>query len=61
MKDFELYSVKKPPKSTKCETQIIGFSDHYAGVSLPYTDTLVLTLATANHKLEKASEGHQLR
>jgi hypothetical protein len=54
MKDFGVYSVQKPPKLTKCETQIIGFSDDdYAGVSLPHTDTLVLTLAIANHMIHR--------
>jgi hypothetical protein len=39
MKDFEVYSVQKPPKSRKPEAQVIGFSDDdYAGVSLPHTD-----------------------
>jgi hypothetical protein len=51
MKDLELYSVQKPQKSTKCETQIIGFSDDYTGVSLPYTDALVLSLVVANHRI----------
>jgi hypothetical protein len=52
MKDFEVYSVQKPPKSQKCKAQVIGFSDDdYAGVSLPHTDALVLSLAIANHKI----------
>jgi hypothetical protein len=54
MKDFEVYLVQKPPKSTKCETQIIGFSDDdYAGVSLPQTNAMVLSLAIANHKIHR--------
>jgi hypothetical protein len=54
MEDFEVYSVQKPPKSRNRETQIIGFSnDDYAGVSLPHTDTLVVTLVIANHKIHK--------
>jgi hypothetical protein len=54
MKDFEVYSVQKPPKSRKREAQVIGFSDDdYAGVSLPHTDTLVLSLAIANHKIHR--------
>jgi hypothetical protein len=54
MKDFEVYSVQKPPKSTICETQIIGFSDDdYAGVSLLHTDALVLSLAIANHRIHR--------
>jgi hypothetical protein len=32
MKDFEVNSVQIPPKSTKCETQLIGFlNEDYAG------------------------------
>jgi hypothetical protein len=54
MKDLEVYSVQKPPKSTKCETQIIGFSnDDYAGVSLPHTDALVLSLAIVNRRIHQ--------
>jgi hypothetical protein len=54
MKDFELYSVQEPPKTTKCETQIIGFSDDdYMWVSFLHTDTLVLTLAIANHRIHR--------
>jgi hypothetical protein len=40
--------------STKCETQIIGFSDDdYAGVSFLHTDTLVLSLAIANNRIHR--------
>jgi hypothetical protein len=54
MKDFEVYSVQKPPKSRKHEAQVIGFSnDDYAGISLPHTDALVLSLAIANHKIHR--------
>jgi hypothetical protein len=54
MKDFEVYSVEKPPKSHKRENQVIGFSnDDYAGVSLPHTDALVLSLAIASHKIHR--------
>jgi hypothetical protein len=53
MKDFEVYSVQKPPKSQKREAQVIGFSeDDYAGVSLP-RNALVLSLAIANHKIHR--------
>jgi hypothetical protein len=46
--------VQKPPKSTKCETQIIGFSDdEYAGLSIPHIDVLVLSLANANHRIQR--------
>jgi hypothetical protein len=54
MKDFEVYSVQKPPKSTKCETHIIWFSDDdCAGVSHPHTDALVLSLAIASHRIHR--------
>jgi hypothetical protein len=54
MKDFEVYTVWEPLKLTKCETQIIGFSDDdYAGVSLPRTSALVLTLAIANNRIHR--------
>ncbi|XP_062147680.1 uncharacterized protein LOC133856606 [Alnus glutinosa] len=54
MKDFEVYSVQKPPKSRKRETQVIGFSDDdYAGVSLPHTDAFFFSLAIANHKIHR--------
>jgi hypothetical protein len=46
--------VHKPPKSRKRDAQVIGFSDDdYAGVSLPHTDALVLSLAIANHKIHR--------
>jgi len=52
LKDFQVYSKDRPAKSRRCETLVIGFSDEdYAGVSLPYTDALVVTLAIANHKI----------
>jgi hypothetical protein len=54
MKDFEVYSVKRPVKSRRCETLVIGFLDEdYAGVSIPHTDALVVTLAIANHKIHR--------
>jgi hypothetical protein len=49
--DFEVYSVQKPPKSQKYNPLIVGFSDDdYAGVSLPRTDALVVTLTVANYQ-----------
>jgi len=49
--DFEVYSVQKPPKSRKYNPLIIGISDDdYAGVSLLYTDALVVTLTIANYQ-----------
>jgi hypothetical protein len=52
--DFEVYSVKKPPKSRKYNPLIIGFSDDdYAVVSLPHTDALVVTLTIANYQTRR--------
>jgi hypothetical protein len=52
--DFKVYSVQKPPKSQKCNPLIIGFSDDdYAGVSLPHTDALVVTLTIANYQTRR--------
>jgi hypothetical protein len=52
--DFEVYSVQKPPKSRKYNPLIIGFSDDdYAGVSLPHTDALVVTLTIANYQTRR--------
>jgi hypothetical protein len=46
--------VQKPPKSQKRDAQVIGFSDDdYAGVCLPHTDALVLSLVIANHKIHR--------
>jgi len=54
MKDFEVYSVERRAKSRRCETLVIGFLDEdYAGVSIPHTDALVVTLAIANHKIHR--------
>jgi hypothetical protein len=42
---------KGPPSPEKYDTMIVGFSDDdYAGVSLPYTDALVVTPTIANHQ-----------
>jgi hypothetical protein len=52
--DFEVYSVQKPPKSRKYNPLIVGFSDDdYAGVSLPHTDALVVTLTVANYQTRR--------
>jgi len=52
--DFKVYSVQKPPKSQKYNPLIIGFSDDdYAGVSLPHTDALVITLTIANYQTRR--------
>jgi hypothetical protein len=38
----------------RCEKTIIGFfEDDYAGVLLPHTDALVVTLIIANHKIHR--------
>jgi len=52
--DFEVYSVQRPPKSRKYNPLVIGFSDDdYAGVSLPHTDALVVTLTIANYQTRR--------
>jgi hypothetical protein len=52
--DFEVYSVQKPPKSRKYNPLIVWFSnDDYAGVSLPHTDALVVTLTVANYQTRR--------
>jgi hypothetical protein len=54
LKDFEVYSVHKPPKSQRCETLEVRFSDdNYARVALPHTDALVVTLAIANYEIHR--------
>jgi hypothetical protein len=54
LEDFEVYSVQKPPKSRKYNPLVIGFSDDgYAGVSLPHTDALVVTLTIANYQTRR--------
>jgi hypothetical protein len=54
MKDLKCTQCKNLRSQTKCENQIIGFSDvDYAGVSVPHTDDLVLTLAIANHMIHR--------
>jgi hypothetical protein len=52
--DFKVYSVQKPPKSQKCNPMVVGFSDDdYAGVSLPHTDALVVTLTIVNYQTRR--------
>lgn len=52
--DFEVYSVQKPPKARRSDPVVVGFSDKdYAGVSLPHTDTLVVTMTIANFQLRR--------
>jgi hypothetical protein len=44
--------VERPHKSYRRESMVVGFSDEdYAGVSLPYTDAIVVTLQVANHRI----------
>jgi len=54
LKEFEIYSVQRPPKMRKYEDLLIGFSNEdFVGVSLPHSDALVVTLAIANHKIHR--------
>jgi hypothetical protein len=54
LKEFEIYSAQRPPKMRKYEDLLIGFSNEdFAGVSLPHSDALVVTLAIANHKIHR--------
>jgi hypothetical protein len=54
LKEFEIYSVQRPPKMRKYEDLLIGFSNEdFVGVSLPYSDALVVILAIANHKIRR--------
>jgi len=49
-----VYSVQKPPKARRCNPVVVGFSDEdCAGVSLPHTDTLVVSLTIANFQLQR--------
>lgn len=54
LKEFEIYSVQRPPKMRKYVDLLIGFSNEdFVGVSLPHSDALVGTLAIANHKIHR--------
>jgi hypothetical protein len=54
LKDFEIYSIQRPPKMRRHENQVIGFSNEdFAGISLPHSDALVVTLAIANHNIHR--------
>lgn len=49
-----VYIVRRPSKVRKCVRPVISFSDEdYEGINLPHTDTLVVTLAIANHKIHR--------
>jgi hypothetical protein len=54
LKEFEVYSIQRPPKMRKYEDLIIDFSNEdFAGVSLPHSDALVVTLAIVNHNIHR--------
>jgi hypothetical protein len=54
LKDFEVYSVQRPPKMRKYENQVISFSNEdLARVSFPHSDALMVTLAIANHSIHR--------
>ncbi len=53
-KKWEVLAIDRPPQSLKKETLVVEFSDEdYAGVSLPHTDALVITLQVANHIIHR--------
>ncbi|XP_062164913.1 uncharacterized protein LOC133871486 [Alnus glutinosa] len=50
----EIMTVERPRKSHRRESMVVGFSDEdYAGVSLPHTDAIVVTLQVANHRIHR--------
>jgi hypothetical protein len=54
LKDFEVYLVQRQPKIMWHENQVIRLSNEdFVGVSLPYSDALVITLAIANHNIHR--------
>jgi len=47
-------AIERPHKSHRRESVVVGFSDEdYAGVSLPHTDVIVVTLQVANHRIHR--------
>jgi hypothetical protein len=47
-------AIERPHKSHRKESLVVGFSDEdYAGVSLPHTDALVVTLQVANKRIHR--------
>jgi hypothetical protein len=53
-KNWEVLAINRPHKSQKKETPVVGFSyKDYAGVSLPHTHALVITLQMANHIIHR--------
>jgi hypothetical protein len=54
MQGQEVYSLHRPPKSTKTEPVVLSFSEEDArGVVMPYDDALVVTLTVANHGIHR--------
>ncbi len=54
LRKWEVLAIDRPNKSLKKETSMVGFSDEdYVGISLPQTDTLVVTLQVANHLIHR--------
>lgn len=50
-KHQEVMTIERPRKSHRWESMVVGFSDEdYAGVSLPHTDAIMVTLQVANHR-----------
>ncbi|XP_062162026.1 uncharacterized protein LOC133869069 [Alnus glutinosa] len=50
----EIMTVERPNKSHLRESIMVGFSDEdYAGVSLPHTYAIVVTLQVANHRIHR--------
>jgi hypothetical protein len=47
-------TIERPHKSHRRESMVVGFLDEdYAGVSLPHTDVIVVTLQVANHRIHR--------
>jgi hypothetical protein len=47
-------TIERPRKSHRRESMVVGFSDEdYAGISLPHTDAIVVTLQVANHRIHR--------
>jgi hypothetical protein len=53
-KHHEVMTIERPHKSHRRESMVVGFSDEdYAGVSLPQTNAIVVTLQVANHRIHQ--------
>jgi hypothetical protein len=47
-------TIERPHKSHRKESMVVGFSDEdYAGISLPHTDAIVVTLQVDNHRIHR--------